>query len=510
MSSAPSIDLIDLKTSGVQSPPLRGQILRHSLWMTLVGQVERVVGLLVTFALRWGLSASDLGVYSGLRLLLDNTNRSSLGVALGAVQKTTILNAQGKSDEALYITNVAATSNTITSSIYGAGLIFWGGRLMMQHEIEWGVGLVVVGVLAILKRRQDFHIAILRSESKFGLVGRLALIQSLVFTFATLVGIILAGFWGLIASLAIGFLVQSVVLNQNDPDRNFQSCWDWHRTVGLAATGLPILAANSSWAMLNTIDRALILTDMPDGATQAGYYSIAILATNWCSDIAGRVGLVLYPEYQRSIGSGTKNTSVLIEAEKASLILFAVLSFLSLWAILLGNLVLPAIFPSLATGVTAIQPMLAGSVALAATWPLRQAWTALDRPWVLATVAGCVVIPQYLAIQSVAGGGSIVEIAQTSSQFQVIATILLFAITLTQTQFQWVRLKWWTLTIACIAYCQAIESNLLLDLPFMGRSNVVFTIYQLLIASLPISVLAVWFYRNQFHKISHSSQMREN
>lgn len=508
MSSAPSsIDLIDLKTSGVQSSPLRGQILRHSFWMTLVGQVERVVGLLVTFALRWGLSASDLGVYSGLRLLLDNTNRSSLGVALGAVQKTTILNAQGKSDEALYITNVAATSNTITSSIYGAALIFWGGRLMMQHEMEWGVGLVVVGILAILKRRQDFHIAILRSESKFGLVGRLSLIQSLVFTFATLVGIILAGFWGLIASLAIGFLVQSVVLNQNDPDRNFQSCWDWPRTFELAATGLPILAANSSWAMLNTIDRALILTNMPDGATQAGYYSIAILATNWCSDIAGRVGLVLYPEYQRSIGSGVKNSDILIEAEKASLILFAVLSFLSLWAILLGNLVLPAIFPRLSTGVTAIQPMLTGSVALAATWPLRQAWTALNRPWILALVAGSVSILQYFTIKAAVGRCTISDVARISSQFQIIATIALFVITLTQTKFQWNRLKWWTLSIFWSGYCQAVGAILQVDQPLSSPTSSGHVIGLLMVASLPVIIFTALFYQSYFLRNGHSGQM---
>ena len=508
MSSVVSIDLIDLKAKEPQSSPVSGQILRHSLWLTLVGQVERIVGLVVTFAMRWGLSASDLGIYTGLRLLLDNTSRSSLGVALGAVQKTTILNVQGKINEANDITNVAFTSNTLTSSIYGVGLMSWGGWLLFQKDWEWGIGLVVVGILAILKRRQDFHIAILRSESKFGLVGRLALIQSLIFTFATLVGIILAGFWGLIASLAIGFIAQSLVLHRNDPDRTFESCWDWRCTVGLASIGLPILAANSTWAMLNTIDRALILTQMPDGATQAGYYSIAILATNWCSDIAGRVGLVLYPEYQRSIGSGVKNTAILIEAEKASLIIFAALSFLSLWAILLGNLVLPVIFPRLSTGVTAIQPMLAGSVALAATWPLRQAWTALDRPWILALVAGSVSILQYFTITAAVGSCSIADVARISSQFQIIATIALFVITWTQTQFQWNRLKWWTLSIFWSGYCQAVGAILQVDQPLSGSTSYGHVIGLLLVASLPVSVFTGWFYQSYFRKNGHSGQMR--
>ena len=260
--------------------------------------------------------------------------------------------------------------------------------------------------------------------------------------------------------------------------------------------------------MLNTIDRALILTQMPDGATQAGYYSIAILATNWCSDIAGRVGLVLYPEYQRSIGSGVKNTAILIEAEKASLIIFAALSFLSLWAILLGNLVLPVIFPRLSTGVTAIQPMLAGSVALAATWPLRQAWTALNRPWILALVAGSVSILQYFTITAAVGSCSIADVARISSQFQIIATIALFVITWTQTQFQWNRLKWWTLSIFWSGYCQAVGAILQVDQPLSGSPSYGHVIGLLLVASLPVTVFTGWFYQNYFRKNGHSGQMR--
>ena len=56
-----------------------------SIVVTLGGQLERVLGTLTALALRWGLDPASLGVYTGLRLFLDNTNRSSLGIGLGAV-----------------------------------------------------------------------------------------------------------------------------------------------------------------------------------------------------------------------------------------------------------------------------------------------------------------------------------------------------------------------------------------------------------------------------------------
>src|SRR4051812_10590538 len=60
---------------------------RDSLVVTIGGQLERALGTVTAFALRWGLDPARLGVYTGLRLFLDNTNRSSVGISLGAVQE---------------------------------------------------------------------------------------------------------------------------------------------------------------------------------------------------------------------------------------------------------------------------------------------------------------------------------------------------------------------------------------------------------------------------------------
>ena len=49
---------------------------------------------------RVGKHPGFVGVYTGLRLYLDNTNRSSLGIGLGAVQEIPILRAAGREAEA--------------------------------------------------------------------------------------------------------------------------------------------------------------------------------------------------------------------------------------------------------------------------------------------------------------------------------------------------------------------------------------------------------------------------
>lgn len=432
---------------GLQSQ--RRKILTDSLWMTAAGQLERAVGILLTLAMRWGLTASDLGLYSGLRLLLDNTSMSSLGVALGAIQKRLVLMAQGDLDEADRITHVASTTNTITSAVYGLSIILLGVWFALQDQNPmWSVGMVVVGLLAIVKRHQDFQIAVLRSDGHFSTLGWIALLQNFGFALFTVLTILSFGFWGLLAGLIFGMFLQNRLIRLYFPDLLYSRKWDFSTSVSLAWSGIPILAANSAWNLLGTLDRAMILAWMSDGTTQAGYYSLAVLATNWSSDIGGRFALVLYPHYRFDVGKGKSPERLLIDAERASLGLISVLSVLGLIAFHLGMWLLPLIFPRLTPGMAAFGPMLPGAIALAATWPLRQAWVAMNRPWILAFMGLIVAMPFYFLLKAQCLNGSIADVAQTTSLIQAISLITLLVMGWHGTL--WTKARWfyWIKTTA--------------------------------------------------------------
>src|SRR5207248_8696427 len=95
---------------------------RDSLIVSLGGLLERLLGTMTALALRWGLDPARLVVYTGLRLYLDNTNRSSLGVGLGAVQEIPILRAAGREAEARRVADVAHTTNTLTCLVYATAI----------------------------------------------------------------------------------------------------------------------------------------------------------------------------------------------------------------------------------------------------------------------------------------------------------------------------------------------------------------------------------------------------
>jgi hypothetical protein len=406
----------------------RKRLLNDSFIYILSGQVERAVGFLLTFAMRWGLSPADIGIYSGLRLFLDNTSYSSLGVALGAVQKRPILRASGNLAEADRITCVAAGTNLITSAIYAIFLLIWGIVLAFSGNPKWGVGLILIGLMVVMKRNQDFQIAVMRSDSEFQSSSKIAILVNMAFSILMLIGIYFAGYWGILTGLILGFVIQGELLKKMNQWR-FHCIFDFKTALNLAVAGMPILAVNSSWFLIGSLDRILILGSMPNGSLNAGYYSLAILATSWCQDIAGRAAIVLYPEYQKSIGLGVGSSSVLAKAELNSLLMIGLLVAIAICVVPVGYLILPLLFPRLTPGIAAFIPILPGAVFLAGSWPLRQSWIAIGRPWVAAFIAMLVAIPQYFMMKSACLNRSIGDIAAMSSLFQVVAMVLLLFMT---------------------------------------------------------------------------------
>ncbi len=215
----------------VAAPRAEGRrAVRDSLIVTLGGQLERVLGTLTALALRWGLDPARLGVYTGLRIYLDQTNRSSLGVGLGAVQEIPILRAAGREADARRLADVAYTANTLTCLVYALGLLgwaWWRAPLVAGDPLaaEWTWGLVAIAGLTLLQRRMSFHVAVLRAYQEFALTTELDVLESLASAALVILGLWLAGFWGLLAAVGVLMGLKIAYLQVRHPLR-FGWAWD--------------------------------------------------------------------------------------------------------------------------------------------------------------------------------------------------------------------------------------------------------------------------------------------
>ncbi|MFO0907614.1 MAG: hypothetical protein U0794_04505 [Isosphaeraceae bacterium] len=402
-----------IETSALASPTTRlnapratasadGQkTVRDSLAVAVAGQFERVIGILTALILRWGLDPSSMGVYSGLRLYLDNTNRTSLGIGLGAVQEIPVLLAAGRREEAQRIAQIAYTTNTLTCLAYSALLAGWGFLAWASGPgdiltTQWNLGLIAVAALAQIKRYETFLVAVLRSYREFALTAELDVFESLASTLAFGLGIWLAGFWGLLASVAVILVGKIVYAHARHP---FRFHYEWNGPIAwrLMRVGIPILANTAVFGAVQQLDRALIFWRLPDPAWAAGLYSVALLGTSWSLDLAGRLVLVSYASFQTTLGRTGSLTQVAHQAIRATEAQAPLLLGISAGAYVLAPAALGWVLPRYAEGLPALRPLLPGMVFLALAWPTRQLLIALGRPYRLCVATGAGLLVALLA-----------------------------------------------------------------------------------------------------------------
>lgn len=383
---------------------------RDSLIVGLGGQLERVLGIFTVLALRWGLDPARLGVYTGLRLYLDNTNRTSLGVGLGAVQEIPILRAEGRAAEAQRVANIAHTTNTFTCLVYALLLVLWAWwrAPAFAHDplaAEWTWGLVAVAGLALIKRYESFLIAVLRAHQEFALTTQIDVLESCVSAVAVSVGLWLAGFWGLLAGVAVILLAKIGYLHAHHPLR-FAWAWDWSAVGRLMREGLPILANTAAFGAVLNIDRVLILTLVPHGERAVGLYTIALIGTSWSLDLSGRIVTVLYTYFQTTLGRTRDPVAVAAQAMRATEAQAPLLAAGGAAAYLLAAPILGTLMPRYVDGLPALRPLLPGMVLISLAWPARQLLITIGKPYrlFLVTLAALIVIAALGSLGALRGG----------------------------------------------------------------------------------------------------------
>jgi len=482
--------------------PIQGRIRHHIVLVTLGGQIERVLGILTALTLRWGLDPARLGIYSGLRLFLDHTNRSSLGVGLGAVQQIPILRASGREAEAQHLANVAYTTNTITCTVYAtglAGVALW--RLAAHPDVpfalDWCGGLLIVAILALLKRQESFQVAILRSHQEFALTTRADVFEGLLTTVCVVIGICGFGLWGLLIGMGVVVGAKILYLHAHSPLR-FAWAWDLPTAWKLMVSGLPILANSVAFGWMIGLDRAVILAVLPDPEQALGLYSVALLGTSWCQDVATRVVLVLYTHFQTTFGRDRDPARVAELAARATESLAAVLAPLAAVAFLIGPALLGMLMPRYQDGIPAFRPLMPGMLLLSLVWPARQMMISIGRPGrlLVGTVAGLLMATVAVVMGARMAGLVGISLGMTVGAMAVWLTTTMVAyaplIGFTGASRHIVRLSaglCWHAAVACLAVW--------LPLPAIhSLADILFRLIFLMVGSGPL-VLA-WLVREGF------------
>ena len=398
-----------------------------------------VIGAATSLLLRMVLDPAQIGVWQALKLLLNYGNYANLGISKGAVRDFTIArgkDAAGADDtaRAKHGLNLAFTVNTLTSLVYAAVLVaagisigrFGGG----QWSSSWALGMVTVGLLAVLSRYVTFHVTIMRGSQNFASTSRLSVLEG-VLTLG--VCTTAAWLWGL-TGLYLGTLVVllgSLVYVLRHRAVDLRPAWDTAEIRRLIGIGGPILLAGTVASLFRSLDKLMILGYLSDCEFQLGCYSVALLVSVQIFGLGNMLSIVMGPRYGEKFGHCGTRRPVAIMAARATELQAALMTLPASLAVVVAAPVLGWLLPKYLPGLAPLVWLVPGALALAIALPAAQYLVAVNRQRRALTVV-CVATA-FAAVGNhftLTAGWGLVGVAMATAVAYMLYFVLLLAVSI--------------------------------------------------------------------------------
>lgn len=339
---------------------------------TIVGQV---LGVATSLLLRTLLGPTQIGMWQALKLLLSYAGFVNLGVTKAAAREITIARGSDRPHDAYPSRDLAFSFSMATTVFYAVAILCAAGFLWIREteasHSGWVFGLGVMAVVCLAQRYLTFQLVLLRAERLFATATRLAILESALTLIVCGAATWAFGLYGLIAGCLCVSVVVAWVARRSMIERP-KWAWGLRAIVPLIAVGFPIVLTGLVMTLFQSVDKLMLLAFLPDGAYQLGLYSTALLVTTQLAGVSNILATTMAPRYGEALGRWSCERRVAELAAQASELHAAVAGIAAGGALVVGAPLLSWILPDYTGGLTALQWLVPGSLALAVALPATQ------------------------------------------------------------------------------------------------------------------------------------------
>lgn len=287
----------------------------------------------------------------------------SLGVVNGAERRVPILRGQGRLDQvdpvwsAASAVNVAAMAVCVVAGAIAALLTL---RSSPMDSLRW----LAAGLLAAGSQWQAFVMSLLGTEKRFGLLGRLFLIEGVCVW--VLLPLAWCGIGGLTLRALLTVLLPALLVWRVSGLFHRPRLRDWALLRDLAIEGLPVMVANFLLIFSYGLSRTLVGALMTD--VDMGYFVIAMNIVQLVRIVQYSIGRVLLPrlgELHGRTGGGLREVARAVGGPLAAAMAICTAAGVAGWVLI--EPVTAWVLPSYMPGVAAARATLPGMVLTAAT-----------------------------------------------------------------------------------------------------------------------------------------------
>jgi O-antigen/teichoic acid export membrane protein len=401
------------------------EILGHIGTYSVATQITQVLSLIVAILSRNLLGPLQIGIWSTLKLVLTYSSYTTLGTTAASGREIPYFLGKKDEEAASHVKDSVLSFGLAASVVTAVGVIVYAllQKSILPPALYWG--LLFTAALLILQRINNVMISLMRAYKLFTLashqmvisaVVNLVLVTSLSYFFKL---------YGFLTAMLLSFIFNIAYIAFR---HNFHFSFRLDKSLkGLIAFGFPLMLIGVVSALLNSIDKILIIRML--GFQAMGLYSLAIMANEFLARIPNSIGVILIPHFQEKYGERDSVEDVRRYVDHA------IYGLLCIMPILIGItwIVTPAFvrqfMPDYVEGIRAVKFLILGTLFFSIAMPYGDFLVTLKKHLFLFPVTfASIVVAFLLNIAVIQAGYGIVGVALTTTLTQFLYFLMVFSI----------------------------------------------------------------------------------
>ena len=285
--------------SPIPSKDWEKKAIRHTILLTGTVLLAQLALFLRGFIAAKFLGPSLYGLWHGLRVIINNSEYSCMGLFEGMKREVPFYQGKGDFEKAEKMISASFFSGLALVSLAASLLIILSILFSYRFDRTTLLCLWIVAGILIARQLYLFCIKRFESEGRFFSRSKTELIYAWLGVSLSLGLMLPLRLYGFLIGILLGYLLAflSVLRGESMVKKSADTL---RTSIELAKVGLPIILIGFFLSVLNSLDKLIILY-LCD-RTQLGYYGIAIVATTPIGLLPSNLRSVLYPRLLEKYG----------------------------------------------------------------------------------------------------------------------------------------------------------------------------------------------------------------
>jgi O-antigen/teichoic acid export membrane protein len=275
------------------------KIISDAFYYAGANYLAQAIGILNSIFLRRFLGPASMGMWSILQVVLGYCGYASFGTTKALMRDYPYLRGKGQLEEASHLKDMILTFSLLMSAIPAVVIVLYVKVQWIHLERPMRIGLIAIAGFLFIQRFYDLVLALLRSEKKFTLLGKLIVINAIGGLLVSLGFVSRWNIYGLLLGTA-GLTFLSIYLVYKWNPYTFRYFWHTGRLWQELKLGIPLVAIAFMAEFLKSMDKLILAKKV--GFYDVGLYSIAMMVSSYAYSFPMMFSHVLFPNLQEAYG----------------------------------------------------------------------------------------------------------------------------------------------------------------------------------------------------------------